>query len=292
MVLVTNKHSNILQDIETVHLFSRAVSESCRTYQEREVAKNAFELIFAFDEIIALGYAEGIDVSSLRTILEMDSAEERIQAEIERVGATAAAAVFAPSGLPHGFTPEAPHSSTLHPPPPPPPPPQSKEREAKEQLKLKMKMMELQKREAAKRPAAYSAPSGYGGAYGSQAGGYGGSSGGGYANQPHGGMGGGYGGGGPPAPSYGASQHGGYGSQQQQQQASTPAFSPSANANVVYKTQEVSRGGVRGMQLGRAKVEVAEVIKADEGIRDGPAHVPMALGQVAQAVSPVLPAHG
>jgi hypothetical protein len=85
MILVTNKSSNILQDIETVHLFSRAVSEQCKTFQEREIAKNAFELIFAFDELVALGYAEGIDVATLRTILEMESAEERIQAEIERV---------------------------------------------------------------------------------------------------------------------------------------------------------------------------------------------------------------
>jgi len=58
MVLITNKASNILQDIETLHLFARVVSDICRSLEQREIVKNTFELLEAFDEIVSLGYRE------------------------------------------------------------------------------------------------------------------------------------------------------------------------------------------------------------------------------------------
>lgn len=85
MVLVTNKNSNILQDIDTLHMFARVVSEHCRSNDEREISKHAFELLSIFDEIIALGYRENVTLQQIRTIIEMESHEEKVQAEIERV---------------------------------------------------------------------------------------------------------------------------------------------------------------------------------------------------------------
>jgi hypothetical protein len=85
MVLITNKQSNILQDIDTLHLFARSVSEYCRSMDEREVARSSFELINVFDEVVAMGYRENINLQQIRTIMEMDSHDERIQEEIERV---------------------------------------------------------------------------------------------------------------------------------------------------------------------------------------------------------------
>lgn len=86
MVLITNKHSNILQDIDTLHLFSRVVADYCRVVDEREIARYAFDLLSVFDEIISLGYKENVQMPQIRTIIQMESHEERIQAEIERVG--------------------------------------------------------------------------------------------------------------------------------------------------------------------------------------------------------------
>jgi hypothetical protein len=85
MVLVTNKNSNILQDIDTLSLFARLVPEYCRSSTEKEISKNAFELIMMFDEVVSVGYREDVDLGKIRTIMAMESHEERIQAEIEKV---------------------------------------------------------------------------------------------------------------------------------------------------------------------------------------------------------------
>ncbi|KAK4661684.1 coatomer subunit delta [Podospora pseudopauciseta] len=84
MVLITNKQSNILQDIDSLHLFAQVVTSTCKSLDEREILRNAFELISAFDEIVTLGYRENLTVSQIRTFLEMESHEERIQEIIAR----------------------------------------------------------------------------------------------------------------------------------------------------------------------------------------------------------------
>ncbi|EGS20795.1 coatomer subunit delta-like protein [Thermochaetoides thermophila DSM 1495] len=84
MVLITNKQSNILQDIDTLHLFAQVVTNTCRTLEEREILRNAYELISAFDEIINLGYRENLTINQIKTFLEMESHEERIQEIIAR----------------------------------------------------------------------------------------------------------------------------------------------------------------------------------------------------------------
>ncbi|CCE81718.1 Piso0_002384 [Millerozyma farinosa CBS 7064] len=84
IVLITNKSSNILQDIQTLHLFASTVSNILRSIDEREIFDNAFEIISAFDEVINLGYKENLTLSQVQTFLEMDSHEEKIQDIIER----------------------------------------------------------------------------------------------------------------------------------------------------------------------------------------------------------------
>lgn len=46
--------------------------------EELEIADNAFNLIFAFDEIVALGYRESVNLAQIRTFVEMDSHEEKV----------------------------------------------------------------------------------------------------------------------------------------------------------------------------------------------------------------------
>jgi hypothetical protein len=85
IVLITNKASNILQDIETLHLFARVVADLCKSADEREILKNAFELLGSFDEIVSMGYREQINLMQVRSVLEMESHEEKIQEIIARV---------------------------------------------------------------------------------------------------------------------------------------------------------------------------------------------------------------
>ena len=85
MVLITTKNSNILEDLETLRLFTKVIPEYCRVMSESEVSKHAFELIFAFDEIIALGYRENVNLAQIRTYTEMDSHEENIAKMVKKV---------------------------------------------------------------------------------------------------------------------------------------------------------------------------------------------------------------
>ncbi|KAK6077183.1 Coatomer subunit delta [Seiridium cupressi] len=84
MVLITNRQSNILQDIDSLHLFAQVVSSTCKSLDEREILKNAYELLSAFDELVTLGYRENLTISQIKTFLEMESHEERIQEIIAR----------------------------------------------------------------------------------------------------------------------------------------------------------------------------------------------------------------
>lgn len=59
-VLITTKTSNILEDLETLRLFVRVINEytavpNKSSSDEQAILDNAFTLIFAFDEIVALG---------------------------------------------------------------------------------------------------------------------------------------------------------------------------------------------------------------------------------------------
>lgn len=78
MLLITTKASNILEDLETLRLFSRVIPEYCRTLDEREICENSFQIIAAFDEIVALGYRESVNLNQIRTFTEMDSQEEKV----------------------------------------------------------------------------------------------------------------------------------------------------------------------------------------------------------------------
>ncbi|KJZ76010.1 hypothetical protein HIM_04466 [Hirsutella minnesotensis 3608] len=84
MVLITNRQSNILQDIDSLHLFAQVVTSACKTLDEREILKNAYELLSAFDELVTLGYRENLTMSQIKAFLDMESHEERIQEIIAR----------------------------------------------------------------------------------------------------------------------------------------------------------------------------------------------------------------
>jgi len=53
--------------------------------EESEIADQAFPLIFAFDEVVALGYRESVNLAQIRTFTEMDSHEEKVFQAVRQV---------------------------------------------------------------------------------------------------------------------------------------------------------------------------------------------------------------
>ncbi|KAJ8492935.1 hypothetical protein OPV22_014656 [Ensete ventricosum] len=78
LLLVTNKQSNILEDLDTLRLLSKLVREYSPSLDEEDICKMAFELIFAFDEAISLGQKENLTVAQVKQYCEMESHEERL----------------------------------------------------------------------------------------------------------------------------------------------------------------------------------------------------------------------
>ncbi|KAG6711330.1 hypothetical protein I3842_05G047500 [Carya illinoinensis] len=78
LLLVTNKQSNILEDLETLRLLSKLVPEYSFSLDEEGICKTAFELIFAFDEVISIGQKENVTVAQVKQYCEMESHEEKL----------------------------------------------------------------------------------------------------------------------------------------------------------------------------------------------------------------------
>lgn len=59
-------------------MLSTQIPEYSHSLDEKEIVENAFNLIFAFDEIVALGYRESVNLAQIKTFVEMDSHEEKV----------------------------------------------------------------------------------------------------------------------------------------------------------------------------------------------------------------------
>lgn len=84
-VLITTKQSNILEDIKTMSIFTNAINEYASagkgTISEDSICENRYDLVFAFDEIVASGVRQINDGDKLRKVLEMKSEEEKAVVE-------------------------------------------------------------------------------------------------------------------------------------------------------------------------------------------------------------------
>ena len=49
-----------------MYAFHEQIPEYCRTMDEAEILDNAFNLLFAFDEVVALGYRESVNLAQIR----------------------------------------------------------------------------------------------------------------------------------------------------------------------------------------------------------------------------------
>ncbi|KAF4728792.1 Coatomer subunit delta, partial [Perkinsus olseni] len=85
LVLITTRQSNILEDLDTLKLFTNVVQDVVKTsVTEDAVLDNVFDLVFAFDEVVSFGYREAVTLSQIKTYTEMDSHEERLAQMIEQ----------------------------------------------------------------------------------------------------------------------------------------------------------------------------------------------------------------
>lgn len=79
LLLITTKTSNIVEDLSTLRLLAKVVPDVAGGLQEHAISDKAFDLIFAFDEVLtAGGFKEEATLSSIRTNLLMESHEEKI----------------------------------------------------------------------------------------------------------------------------------------------------------------------------------------------------------------------
>lgn len=96
LLLVTTKASNIVEDLGTLRLLAKVVPDVAGGMQEHAINEHAFELIFAFDEVLtAGGYKEDVTLSAIRTNLLMDSHEEKIAKALQQSKEDAAKAEMA-----------------------------------------------------------------------------------------------------------------------------------------------------------------------------------------------------
>jgi coatomer subunit delta len=80
LLLITTKASNIVEDLGTLRLLAKVVPDVAGGLMEHAINEHAFDLLFAFDEVLtAGGYKdEGTSLPAIRTNLLMDSHEEKI----------------------------------------------------------------------------------------------------------------------------------------------------------------------------------------------------------------------
>lgn len=69
----------------SIGFFGFQIPEYCRVLEEGEISDHCFDLIFAFDEIVALGYRENVNLAQIRTFTEMDSHEEKVFRAVREV---------------------------------------------------------------------------------------------------------------------------------------------------------------------------------------------------------------
>lgn len=75
---MTNKSSNILEDLEILRILAKIVPDYAQSLDEEGITKAAFDLLFAFDEVISLGYKENVTLQQVRQNTEMESHEEKL----------------------------------------------------------------------------------------------------------------------------------------------------------------------------------------------------------------------
>jgi len=85
LLIITNKASNIVEDLETLRLLSKLVPDTCGGLTEDKIMDKMFDLVFAFDEVITTGgHRESITLQQIQVNVSMESHEEKLHKMIEQ----------------------------------------------------------------------------------------------------------------------------------------------------------------------------------------------------------------
>lgn len=99
VILITNLQSNIIRDLATLRLFAKIIPDFVESTRPEHVREAAFDLVFAFDELVTAhgGYGEKVTPQQVHTFLEMDSHDEKLQLML--LGLLSFLLLFQDSGL-------------------------------------------------------------------------------------------------------------------------------------------------------------------------------------------------
>lgn len=79
LVVITTKDSNVIEDMEVLKLANRLIIDLCGVgkLQESAIVEHAFDIALALDDMISFGTFEGVNMMQIKSLLLMDSAEEK-----------------------------------------------------------------------------------------------------------------------------------------------------------------------------------------------------------------------
>lgn len=81
LVVLSTTQSNIVEDLAALRMLGRLLPDRCPTMDEATVGRCAFEILFAFDEVVTNGQREIVSLEQVSSILEMFSSEEQLMLE-------------------------------------------------------------------------------------------------------------------------------------------------------------------------------------------------------------------
>ena len=85
IVLISNKSSNIIEDMEVLKLVYRLLQDLCQGgISDTSILQNSIDIVLGIDDIVSLGYRESISLNQIQQCLKMDSQEEKAFLQLQR----------------------------------------------------------------------------------------------------------------------------------------------------------------------------------------------------------------
>jgi len=77
LILLTDKDSNLIEDLEIIKIIYRLIQEICGSISESTIVNNSFDLLLGIDDIVNMGYRDAVSIAQIKQFLLMDSQDEK-----------------------------------------------------------------------------------------------------------------------------------------------------------------------------------------------------------------------
>ena len=77
LVLLTDKDSNLIEDIEITKLIYRLIQDICGSICEESILENSFDIVMGIDDIVNMGYRDAVSIAQIKQFMLMDSLDEK-----------------------------------------------------------------------------------------------------------------------------------------------------------------------------------------------------------------------